>query len=257
MIALRKTTNFLAAGTSPVDFRPMGPGATWDIQDSLGNSLWTSGRPVTSSWLKTNSLFALANFGINVQDNRELIILPFCNNMVETMRGCVSGFFQFESTSKYNLFYMPDAAATAEVFTLTPSGTPASGSFAISWGGYMTQPLAYNANAASIQSALAALPFFVKEGYAVTASGALSTTPTLTFSGNNGSVYDKYGLPAIVGYDLQTSAPAFITVTVTLTTHGAVGSPTSSNDHTFTIYAFMYKQVLLRGDNGFVEYRLL
>lgn len=75
---------------------------------------------------------------------------------------------------------------TDEVQTLTVTGTPTGGTFTLSFGGATTAPIAYNAAAAAVQSALEALAT-VGTGGVVAGGGALPGTPvTLTFAGNLG-----------------------------------------------------------------------
>jgi hypothetical protein len=73
--------------------------------------------------------------------------------------------------------YLNDATATAEVQTLTESGTITGGTYTITHDGKTTAPIAYNANAAAITSALQAVNI-----NAVATGGPVDTTPvTLTF----------------------------------------------------------------------------
>lgn len=76
------------------------------------------------------------------------------------------------------------AAGTAEVQTLTESGTITGGTFTITFNGQTTAAIASSATAAQVQSALEALSNIVPGDIAVT-GGPVETTPlTLTFYGN-------------------------------------------------------------------------
>lgn len=58
-------------------------------------------------------------------------------------------------------------AGTAGVQTVTVTGTPTGGAFTLTWNGFTTTPIPYNATAAQVDTALAALP----GGNAATTSG--------------------------------------------------------------------------------------
>ena len=107
-------------------------------------------------------------------------------------------------------------AGTAEVQTLTASGTVSGGTYTLSFMGEVTSSLAYNANTATIQAALDAL-VNVASGDIVVGGGTLPGTPaTFTFGGQ----YASADVPLIVvnGASLTGSTPAY---TMTETTPGA------------------------------------
>lgn len=75
------------------------------------------------------------------------------------------------------------SAGTNEVQSLTLSGTPSQGTFTLTFHGETTAPIAYNASAADVQTALIALTS-IDAGAVVCTGGALPGTPvTITFSG--------------------------------------------------------------------------
>lgn len=78
---------------------------------------------------------------------------------------------------------------TSEVQTLTITGSPAGGTYRLSFKGQKTSALAYNANAAAIDTALEALPTIGTGNIAVTGTGPF----TLTFGGT----LAKKNVPAI------------------------------------------------------------
>lgn len=69
-----------------------------------------------------------------------------------------------------------------EVQSLVTTGTPTGGTFTLEFAGDVTDPIAHNASAATVQAALEALPS-VNAGDIVATGGALPTAVTLTFSG--------------------------------------------------------------------------
>jgi len=60
---------------------------------------------------------------------------------------------------------------TNEKVTLTMSGSPAGGTFTLTFGGQTTAAIAYNANAAAIQTALEALSSILRGNVVVTGTG--------------------------------------------------------------------------------------
>lgn len=75
-----------------------------------------------------------------------------------------------------------ESLGSAEVQTLSTTGTPTGGTFTLSYNGQTTAAIAFNAAASAVQSALRLLPGLT--GTVITAGGgALPTPVTLTFSG--------------------------------------------------------------------------
>lgn len=106
------------------------------------------------------------------------------------------------------------AAGTAEVTTLTPTGTISGGTFRLTLLGVQTGDIAFNATAAQIEAAIdAAIP----NNSLVVAGGPISTTAvTLTYSGAYGDVAQ-----ATVQSSLTGSSPV---ITPTTTTAGVAGA---------------------------------
>jgi phage tail protein X len=84
---------------------------------------------------------------------------------------------------------------TAGVQTVTITGTPTAGTFTLTWNGYTTAPIVYNAASAVVQAALRALP----GGSTITATGGpLPTAVAVTF-------------PATVAQTVMTGSGALLT----------------------------------------------
>ncbi len=77
--------------------------------------------------------------------------------------------------------YGPYAGQTAEVQTVTITGSPGGGTFTLSFGSQTTGAIAYNATAAAVQTALEALPAIVPGD--VTVTGSAGGPYTVTFGG--------------------------------------------------------------------------
>jgi hypothetical protein len=84
----------------------------------------------------------------------------------------------------YNV--VPSVGGTNEVQSIAITGTPTGGTFTLTYGSETTAPIAYNASAANVQSALLALSAF-SAGDVVATGGPLPGTPVvLTFGGTLG-----------------------------------------------------------------------
>lgn len=105
-----------------------------------------------------------------------------------------------------------------ELQTVTVTGAPTGGSFTVSFGGQTTAPIAWNANAAAVLTALQALNT-IGVGNIATGGGALPGTPvTVTFQ--NQLANNDQPLMTALGSFTGGTAPA---VAVTETTKGVNG----------------------------------
>lgn len=72
---------------------------------------------------------------------------------------------------------------TSEVQTITITGTPTGGTFRLTFNGQQTGTIAYDANAATVQAALAALPNFQTGDIVITGGPGPGTPYTATYGG--------------------------------------------------------------------------
>lgn len=79
--------------------------------------------------------------------------------------------------------YGPYAGATAEVQTVTITGTPTGGTFTLTFQGETTAAIAYNATAAAVEAALEALSVVNVNDVTVTGGPGPGTAYTVTFGG--------------------------------------------------------------------------
>jgi hypothetical protein len=77
-----------------------------------------------------------------------------------------------------------NSAGTNEVQTITTTGTPTGGTFTLTYKGATTTPIAYNAAAATIDTALEALAT-LEAGEVTCSGGALPTAVVVTFTGES------------------------------------------------------------------------
>ena len=85
-------------------------------------------------------------------------------------------------------FAVPVAALANEVKTLTITGTPTGGTWTVTFDGETTAGIAYNANAAAVQTALEALSNVTSGDVAVTGGPGPGTAYTVTFGGRYAGV---------------------------------------------------------------------
>lgn len=236
-----------AQSTSCMAFEDIG-NSTMDVVDQQGSSKISGGKPIGCQYLKYGCLQEFPWFGINACDNRAMYMINFCDHPSLAIQGVKDGYMQFDGSSPYYLNVAMAAARTAEVYTITPSASLASGtgSYQIAWGGETTVPLALAATAATVQNAILALNWVARENLSVTVSAALSAagTTTITLGAKDGNISRKYSLPQVINCGLLTSGSAVVTVPTALTTVGFNGGFTSSS-YTVTVLAYIYKEFVM------------
>lgn len=117
--------------------------------------------------------------------------------------------------------YAPYAGPTNEVTTVTITGGPTGGTFTLTWSGQTTSAIAYNATAATVQTALEALSNIAPGDVVVT--GSAGGPYTLTWGGTHLS--DDVAAPTASGASLTGgTSPG-----VTIATPTAGGAATASD----------------------------
>ncbi len=112
-----------------------------------------------------------------------------------------------------DMVYMTTASDTNEVQTITITGTPTGGTFTLSFKGYTTTALAYNASGATVDAALEALSGIGTGGVTVTGGPGPATPYVVTFTGQLGN----QNVPAITAVASFTggTTPAIAVVVTT------------------------------------------
>ena len=139
----------------------------------------------------------------------------------------------------------PSGTSSNEVQTVTITGTPTGGTFVLDFNGAPTTDIAYNANAAAVQSALQALSTVGAGNATVTGGPGPGTPYTITFAGSLAAAQ----VPQIVAVGNFTGGTT-PTITVATTTQGAAGSLLTITDDTTgqrDIRAFCFD--LIQGTN--------
>jgi hypothetical protein len=227
-----------------------GSDVTFEIKNATGNSL-TAGYAMSGQVLKSlvqNKYFSTAGLA----EVHDIYIINFAENPLDSItRGTKKGGMLFTGTE--SLIIKPgEGAASNAVLTVTPSGTAASGSYKIFFRDRYTNrcgftaPLAYNASASDIKTALEALPWFRGT---VAVSGALTSAATFTFSGAYAATHIAATDLTVVGSNVNTSSPADVTFTTSITTPGYKGF--TSGTVYLTVIAPIFK-VLKFEDGNFV-----
>jgi hypothetical protein len=130
-------------------------------------------------------------------------------SLVVTIPICPNGGFGESLTVTCN-------TAANEVQTLTITGTPTGGTFTLTFQGQTTAPIAYNASAATVASALVALSN-VNTGEVTGGGGALpGAAVTLTFSGR----YAGGDVSLVMANGALLTGGTDVTATVAVTTQG-------------------------------------
>lgn len=110
------------------------------------------------------------------------------------------------------------AGGTNEVQTITITGAPTGGTFTLTFDGATTAAIAYNATAATVQSALVALSNINTGDVTVTGGPGPATAWVATFAGQ----YSDENVPAMTATSSLTGGTT-PTIAVTTTTEGAQG----------------------------------
>lgn len=166
-----------------------------------------------SLWSATDSVPAAGQITIDLVDG-------IGGNIIEDKQGMRNS-LRFASADLTTSFQHLSALVDAvnEVQTLTITGTPDGGTFTLTFDGVTTATIAYNADAAAVQSALVALAN-VNTGDVVCGGGALPGTPvTITFGGR----YAGRNMPLITADGSSLTGGTTPAAAVALTTQGSPG----------------------------------
>lgn len=170
------------------------------------------------------------------QDNdvlceKNFIRIPYCDNVGAAINGDVDGAHFFSGNNEY-LALSFGAAPVAEVHTFTSAGL-LTGRFRLKFRDSVSPELAYNANAAAIQSAFAALPSAARQNITVALSDDLTATSsvwTFTHPETNG----------LEGDMVEILGNGTVAVAAVRTTPGTSGCPSGTYD--IQIYSYMLKR---------------
>lgn len=230
-----------------------------DLIAASGEQLSSGGTPFESalhrSWLGTkwfNQQF-LQNYGIYV--------MSFARDLTATMfHGVIDDYWPADG-SQYRLRISTPTASTSEVQTITSSASASggSGTFKLGWSDPVsgltswTADLAFNASAATMNTALAALESVIQSKIIITMAGtfATGTSVTATVTDFAGAGVDLKGNTILCLSQMNTSAPAAISISsIARTTPGNPGWVNGS--YTVQVFGLMIKRVGKSG-GGYID----
>lgn len=230
--------NTSASNTSNGQFKLLDLGAgTVDLVNESSQSVLGMGSALPLQYVR--NMLPVYHMNSDVLANKAYYLIPFCENIRAAFDGVIDGCQRFTG-SNMQLAVTP-ATAVQEVQTLTLSAAAASGSYRLAFNGEMTGNLLYNATPATIQSALAALPYFARYNITCVVSAALSAGTTVTFTFTCPERGLEGNTIGVVPNALQSSAPAIITFATARTTPGVQGIDAGNYD--VTILAYLYKHL--------------
>lgn len=129
---------------------------TIDLKDPANKSLVGAGSPVDVNYLK-NMIYPM-HFDNDFFNKKNVYLLPFCESLKHAYAGKVNGFWQADGSAS-KVAFTPSAAGTKSVVTLTlATGTNDDGSVTLDFKGSRTSQLDWEANQATVDGALDALP---------------------------------------------------------------------------------------------------
>lgn len=140
------------------------------------------------------------------------------NNVTFTVTGANTKDGNAWGTGPYKDIMLNPASATAEVQTVTITGTPTGGSYTLTLAGQTTASIAYNAAAAVVQTAISALSNVGAGNVTVTGGPGPGTPWVATFAASLGNVAQMTATASLTGG----TSPA---VAVTTTTPGTSAQP--------------------------------
>lgn len=219
-------------------------GGTVDIVNGASQSIYGNSQVAPALDVIRREVFARMFKNKKFSDNRHVYILPFSNDLVKAAHGIKDGSLRMEDN--YKLVITPPAAGVAAVQTVNLNN-PANdgGYYKLAHKGFTTNSLAYNATAASIKSALEALPSFLNHPgspLTVTASGTAETDFTLTFASTVEPPNEPEDLVQLVSESLNDGTVADFGST-SVTTHGKLGFTTGST-YTITVYGYYFRNLV-------------
>lgn len=163
--------------------------------------------------------------------------------------------FDFTNPQSNWLEFTP-ISRTNYVETVTLSAAPTVGSYCLQYDGQLSEPLAYNANAAAILAAVDAMESIRRDNLVVTFSAALSAgaTPTITFTGSG----RPRGLIKVIPLATLLATATPVTATHAWTTipenNEYPGGITTATAYLADIFVFYYANFSVAGKTGKFAY---
>ena len=160
-------------------------------------------------------------------------------------KGQVAGYLHLSNRDQLTI--RTGDAEVQKVVNLACGDTATTGNYRLTYRGYKTDVLAYNANTATIKTAIESLKPFKDNATTVTVSGALSADDVDITYGGQLALEEPDDLIYIEPY-LMENAGGVLQYDSTLDTAYKSGFPSGSNSYTVTVSGVKIQR--LRADNG-------
>lgn len=264
-----RADGYSATNSGDKRFLHLGYNATCDLLDSTDQSIFGGGRSVDANLLLSQT-YMEQNLN-NLGDKRAMYFMPFAREVrtayqppdpdelkKHKINRYIEG-FRFDK-SKYKLRIKPGSAGTATVQTITIASTAADGgtyqlSYTNEFGETcVTDPLAYNTNAAAMKTAVDALDCMVQDAYGprgVTfgADFTAAAGVTATFGTNVKAANDEKTSVRVIPNTLNDGGVFETAATSALSTGGQSPGWTTGSSYTITVIALMWMEYESRSGN--------
>ena len=241
-----RSSNNSATSNAYLNTLALGPRGSVDVLTPTGMSVLSNGTAPRIHLLQEEQTDSFANKAFT--DNRRWYLISFCNNAKQSLAGMENGYLRLDG-SKYTLAVTPDVAKidTVQTITLASAAVNTQGAYLLSFRGNTTNSLAFNASAATIQTALNNLPEF--KSYSggpltatVSAAFSASAAPSITLNAKGASPPNLDG--DLITFNninsaTSTTAASVDSATTTVSTNGVAGWTTGSS---YIVDIYGYKQ---------------
>ena len=231
------------SGTQLINTYDVGDLGRFDILSETNKSIYAQSSPLYEAQVYQQFTSMIEKLCM-----RGWYYIPFTSNLKRAWNGSLDeGFFQFPG-SKLKLQISFPADSTQEVTTFTLTNSANDGGFyqffasnKINGETDISNNLAHNANAATMETAITGLNPIANLGYTPTASAAATATFTVTWSKRDGRVSDTVKLGIIT--DSLNDAGTYENASVATTTYGKRGWTTIANgSNQIVVYSYYFKK---------------
>lgn len=242
------TLRLSAENSDAFVYAELGPRGTIDHENVHGRSLLGDGTPIDETYCRR--FIASRVFPHNFVKYNAVYIVPFTNDPLAVFRGEVDGWHQFRG-DRERIRIVTGAAGTNCSYDITIDAVATAGTFAFSYKGARTAPLAFNATTAVLKAAVDALPTVKADDFQVDFSTTFdaATQVNLTLTKRNGFPFERKG-GAILDMDIRaTTGPTEVTYAQVVDTEGIPGFVAGT--YRIDVYSVYYRQI--QSYNGRLE----
>lgn len=246
LFVIKPSTAPVASDRSQITFMEFGDLAKIDFKNPTNESLLGNGQGL----LQTD-IYEIFKNNLNNLPIQGFYILPFSENVKESLLGIVNGFHQFDSRND-QLSIIFGAAGTAHSFDISMNNTANdAGYYQIALGGDLTDNLVYNTSAANIQTAINNLKCVKDRGYTCSVTNTMEADCSLNFHQHrDGRIDIELGIPQVIPSSLNDGGIPAYTETVN-SVYGIKGFNTSAT-YQLVCYCAYFRKIQI-DTNGNVE----